>query len=105
MACTLVDNHNEIRSHALIDSGATCYAYIHKPVAEPYNFPLLELKEPRAWMVIDGRPVSSGAITHFTKIGLSINNHQKMIPAFVTTLEGYLLTLIGKKNQFALFAF
>jgi len=37
--------------------------------------------------------VSSGAITHITKIGLSINNHDEMIPAFVTTLGGYHLTL------------
>jgi len=37
--------------------------------------------------------VSSGAITHITKIGLLINNHHEMIAAFVTTLGGYLLTL------------
>jgi len=37
--------------------------------------------------------VSSGAITHITKIGLSINNHHEMIPAFVTTLGGYHLIL------------
>jgi len=93
MACTIVDNHNEIRSHALIDSGATGYAFIDKAFAEPHNFPLFELKEPQPLTVIDGRPVSSGAITHITKIGLSINNHHEMIPAFVTTLGGYHLTL------------
>jgi len=37
--------------------------------------------------------VSSGAITNIIKIGLSINNHREMIPAFVTTLGGYHLTL------------
>jgi len=37
--------------------------------------------------------MSSGAITHITKIGLSINNHHEMIPAFVTMLGGYHLTL------------
>ena len=37
--------------------------------------------------------MSSGAITHITKIGLSINNHHEMIPAFATTLGGYHLTL------------
>jgi len=92
MACTIGDNHNETRSHALIDSCATGYAFILKAFAERNNFPLFELKEPRPLTVIDGRPVSSRAITHITKIGLSINNHHEMIPAFVTTLGGYHLT-------------
>jgi len=47
MACTIVNNHNEIRSHALIDSGATGYAFIDKAFAEHHNFPLFELKEPQ----------------------------------------------------------
>jgi len=47
MACTIVNNHNEIRSHALIDAGATGYAFIDKAFAERHNFPLFELKEPR----------------------------------------------------------
>jgi len=93
MACTIVDNHNEIRSQALIDSGATGYAFIDKAFAERHKFPLFALKEPRPLTVIDGRPVSSGAITNITKIVLSINNHHEMIPAFVTTLGGYHLTL------------
>jgi len=93
MTCTIVDNHNEIRSHGLIDSGATGYAFIDKAFAERHNFPLFELKEPQPLTVMDRRPVSFGAITHITKIGLSINNHHEMIPAFVTTLGGYHLTL------------
>ena len=93
MACTIVDNHNDIRSHARIDSGATGYAFIDKAFAKRHNFPLFELKEPRPLTVIDGQPVSSGAITHITKFGLSINNHPEMILAFVTTLGGYHLTL------------
>jgi len=93
MACPIVDNHNEIRSHTLIDSGATGYAFIDKTFTERYNFPLFELKEPRPLTVTEGRPVCSRAITHITKIGLLINNHHEMIPAFVTTLGGYHLTL------------
>jgi len=93
MACTIVDKHNEIRSHALIASEATGYAFIDKAFAKRHNFPLFELKELRPWTVIDGRPVSSGGITHITKIGLSITNHDARIPAFVTTLGGYHLTV------------
>jgi len=59
MACKIVDNHNEIRSHALIDLGATGYAFIDKAFAEHYNLYLFELKEPPPLTVIDGRPVSS----------------------------------------------
>jgi len=93
MACTSIDNYNEIRSHALIGSEVTRYAFIANALAERYYFPLFELKAPRPLTVIDGRPMSSGAITHITKIGLSINNHDEMIPAFVTTLGGYHQTL------------
>jgi len=46
MECTIVDKNNEIRSHALIDSGPTGYAFIDKAFAQRHNFPLFELKEP-----------------------------------------------------------
>jgi len=59
IASTIVDNHNEIRSHALIDSGAPGYAFIDKAFAEGHNFPLFELKEPRPLTGIDGWTVSS----------------------------------------------
>jgi len=40
MACTILDNHDEIIFHALIDSGATGYAFIDKAFAECHNFPV-----------------------------------------------------------------
>ena len=64
MACTIFDNHNEIRSHAFIDSGVTGYAFIDKPFAERHNFPLFELKEPRPLRVNNGRPVSWWNYSH-----------------------------------------
>jgi len=93
MACTIIDNQTEIRSYTLIDSGATGYAFIDKEFTKHNNFPLFKLKEPPPLTVINGRLVSSGAITHIIKIGLSINNHHEIIPAFVTTLGGYHLML------------
>jgi len=93
MACTIVDNHNQVGSHPPIDVGATGYAFIDKAFAEGHKFPLFELPEPAPLTVINGRRVSSEATTHITKIGLSMNNHYEMIPAFVTTLGGYHLTL------------
>jgi len=44
MACTIVDNHNEIRSHALIDSGATGYPFIDKAFPSAIIFLCLNLK-------------------------------------------------------------
>jgi len=75
MACTIVDNHNEIKSHALLDSAATGYAFIDKAFAERHNFPLFGLEGPRPLAVVNGWAVGSGAITQILKIGLSINNH------------------------------
>jgi len=46
MASTIIDNHKEITFHALIDSGATGYAFIDTAFAQRHNFPLFELKEP-----------------------------------------------------------
>jgi len=46
MAATIVDNHNEIRSRGLIDSGTTRYVFIEKAFAKGHNFSLFELEEP-----------------------------------------------------------
>jgi len=93
MPGTIVDYDNEIRSHALIDSRANAYAFIDKAFAEHHNLPLFEPNEPGPLTVIDGQPVSSGAITHIIKLLLAIHNHHQRIPGFVTTLGGYQVTL------------
>ena len=93
VVCNIIDNQVVIKTHALIDSGATGYAFIDEDFTRRNNLPLYALKEPRSLTVNDGRPISSGDITHLTKIGLTINNHQETIPAYVTKLGGYPLTL------------
>ncbi|KAG0134926.1 hypothetical protein HOY82DRAFT_480689, partial [Tuber indicum] len=66
VTCDIIDNQNIIRTHALIDSGATGYAFIDKDFARRHHLLLYQLKESIHLAVIDGRPISSGAITHLT---------------------------------------
>ena len=89
VTCSLYHNSNVIKSHALIDCGATRYAFIDEDFARHNNFPLHHLHTTRTLYVIDGRPSSSGAITHITKIRLQIREHQEDIPMFVTKLGQY----------------
>src|SRR5207302_8132865 len=92
-ACDIIDNQNVIRSHALIDSGATRYAFMDKDFIRPHDLLLYSLKDPIALAVIDGRPISPGAITQLTHVQLKIKDHLEPIPAFITKLGGYHLTL------------
>src|SRR5437868_2181104 len=93
LAYNIIDNQNIICSYTLIDSGATGYAFLDKDIARRHHLPLYSLKDPIALAVIDGRPISSGVITHLTRIQLKIKDHLELIPAFITKLGGYPLTL------------
>jgi predicted aspartyl protease len=91
---TLYDQENVIKSHALIDCGATGYAFIDKNYASHHCLPLHLLKSLRNLTVIDGRPVTSRAITHIIHTSLAIQNHQEDIHLFVTKL-GYYPIILG----------
>jgi hypothetical protein len=52
-----------IKSHALIDYGATGYAFIAEGFAHRHHLPLHLLKSPKNLTIIDGRPVTLEAIT------------------------------------------
>ncbi|KAG0126649.1 hypothetical protein HOY82DRAFT_491450 [Tuber indicum] len=66
ISCDIIDDQNIIRAHTLIDSVATGYAFMDNDFARRHHLPLYKLKEPINLAVIDGRPISSGAITHLT---------------------------------------
>ena len=93
VSCVLSVDNQTIATHALIDSGATGIAFIDKDFAHHHQLPLVPLKNPRSLEVIDGRPISSGDITHSTTITLSINEHQEELPMFVTKLGHYPIVL------------
>jgi hypothetical protein len=93
VSCTLSVNGQTIATHALIDSGATGIAFIDKDFARHHQLPLTPLQNPRSLEVIDGRPISSGDITHTISITLSINEHQEKLRMFVTKLGHYPIVL------------
>ena len=93
VTCTLSNCEEKIRTHALIDTGATGFSFIDENFASHHHLPLLPLKNPRKLEVIDGRPIASGVITHITKVRLNINQHAEEIPMFVTKLGHYPIVL------------
>jgi len=82
-----------VATHALIDCGATGIAFIDEDFAHHYQLPLTPLQYPRSLEVIDGRPISSGDITHVANTHLAILEHQETLPMFVTKLGHYPVVL------------
>ena len=89
----LNDEISCLPTHALVDSGATGYAFADEEFVRDHNLPMFKLKNPRSLEVIDGRPVESGAITHITKISANINGHKEELPMFITKLGHYPIVL------------
>jgi len=91
--CNISFGNQTIATHALIDCGATGIAFIDKDFARHHQLPLTPLQYPRSLEVIDGRPISSGDITHVANTHLSILEHQEPLPMFVTKLGHYPIVL------------
>ena len=51
---TIEDSLRRLKSHSLVDCGASRFAFIDKDYAHQHNLPLHSLKEPRHLEVIDG---------------------------------------------------
>jgi hypothetical protein len=88
--CTL---NRTISSRALIDCGATGLAFVDETFASENQLELIPLHTPRTLEVIDGRQISSGAITHVVRFALAIGEHIEELTAFVTKLNHYALVL------------
>ena len=93
LACILEDNTIKIRSHTMIDSDVTDFAFVDEDFARCQNFLLYRLKTSRDVEVIDERSLELEPITHMIKIELVIDHHKKIISTFVTKLEHYSLML------------
>jgi hypothetical protein len=93
ISCNIAFGDKTVASHALIDCGATGVAFVDEDFARHHQLPLTPLKHPRALEVIDGRPISSGDITHTVDVTLSILDHHERIPMFVTKLGHYPIVL------------
>jgi predicted aspartyl protease len=93
VTCDLSFNHKKIPTHALIDCGATGYAFVDQAFATHHKLPVRPLTTPRVLEVIDGRKISSGDITHLTEVRLDIQGHRERLPMFVTKLGRYPIVL------------
>ena len=91
--CNLSFGNETIATHALIDCGATGIAFVDEDFARHHQLRLTPLQYPRSLEVIDGRPISSGDITHVANTHLSILEHQESLPMFVTKLGHYPIVL------------
>ena len=91
--CKISFGNRTVATHALIDCGATGITFIDKDFARHHQLPLTPLQYPRSLEVIDGRPISSGNITHVANTHLAILEHQETLPMFVTKLGHYPVVL------------
>lgn len=91
--CAITNGDKTVETPALIDCGATGFAFIDEEFVRQHNLPTYQLRTPRALEVIDGRPIASGDITHMVKIPIAIGGHYETLPAFVTKLGHYRLVL------------
>ena len=94
VAATLRNGDLSIQTSAMIDTGATGFAFIDENFVCQHKFPCYRLNPPRDLEVIDGRPIESSQITHPTKISCQIQDLTEMLPAFITKL-GHFSLLLG----------
>jgi len=93
VAATLRNGDHSNQTPAMIDTGATGFAFIDENFVRQHKFPCYRLNPPRDLEVIDGGPIESGQITHHTKISCQIQDHTEMLPAFITKLGHFSLVL------------
>jgi hypothetical protein len=93
VTCTLSLDSKEIPTHALINCGATGYAFVDQDFANYHYLPLHPLKTPCTLEVIDGWKISSGDITYIAEGHLSIQEYWEKLPMFITKLGHYPIVL------------
>jgi len=93
LPCVLSYKNNTICSKALIDTGASGFAFIDADFVSHNKLPQIPLQPPRHLEVIDGRPISSGRITHTTSIDLVIDGHAEKANFYITKLGRYPIIL------------
>ena len=70
---------------AFLDCGATG-EFMHQNTAKLYSIPLVKLAHSVPLQVFDGRPISSGPVTHRTVPVLTrINNHEELISYYIVS--------------------
>ena len=82
-----------IPSCAMIDGGATGYAFVDETFARCHNLFLYKLRNPRTLEVFDERSIETEDITHIIQIIMKIEEHTEKISMFVTKLSHYSIVL------------
>jgi len=75
---------SRIPAMALIDSGASAYAFIDKSFAQHHNLPFNQLTYPRRLRGFDGQAALTGDITHVAETTMALGGH---IDYFSTLLD------------------
>jgi predicted aspartyl protease len=84
---TVAIDGKSIVTSALIDCGASGIAFIDQAFVSKFSIPTSKLNTPRILDVIDGRPVSSGAVTDLACLSATVGDHVENLPLFVTKLK------------------
>lgn len=77
----------------MVDSGATGRSFIDETFAQKHDLAFHALEFPRVIKVVDGRRISSGAITHTVRTPFTIGSHTEILDMFVTKLGRYPIIL------------
>ena len=85
-----------LHTHALIDCGASGYAFIDSSFAQRNSLPLTPLVRPRVLEVVDGRPAAAGMLTHLAKLKMNVNGHHEH-GSFLVTQLGHYPVVLGVK--------
>ena len=87
-------NTNPVLIQALLDTGASGYAFIDFDFAQKNCIPMSLLSHPRTLEAFDGSSPSFGSITHIVRLNMSIGNHvENDMGLFVTRLSHHPIIL------------
>lgn len=89
VSCILRQAQSRIPSLALVDSGASAYAFIDKTFAQINQLPLHPLKYPRRLRGFDGQAALTGDITHVAETTMALGGHIERLFFYVTGLNQY----------------
>ena len=85
-----------LHTHALIDCGASGYAFFDSSFAQRNSLPLTPLIRPRVLEVVDGQPAAAGMLTHLAKLKMNVNGHHEH-GSFLVIQLGHYPVVLGVK--------
>ena len=80
------------QAKALIDSGATL-CFIHPSLVQTFRLPKFNHCSPKKLRVIDGRDISSGQVTQYTKFHMNIDGHTEEIACHIADISNHQVVL------------